>query len=186
MKTATTLEEAANVLVSVSGKELRAYSTWDFGRDQNDDGRSVVVRDEDARSVVKQVRQALGPGLVCFIGCTNSLAEWGPKGSEVVVAKGDDQFSILRIARSDAVNFGIYTEGIVKKLQQYDQMFGIDIYHAETDTIEFVLKKRPDDMVAFCRDLYEFCPDIVDQGAGSVEELQREIEKAGEVFLWWD
>jgi hypothetical protein len=38
----------------------------------------------------------------------------------------------------------------------------------------------------FCKDLYKFCPDIVDQGVGSVAALEIVIEIAQEVFLWWD
>ena len=78
------------------------------------------------------------------------------------------------------------TEDLIKKLQDYDRQCGIDIFHAETDIIEFNLKKTPTDLAAFCQDLYKFCPDIVDQGVGSVEELKREITKSNRVYLWRD
>ena len=44
----------------------------------------------------------------------------------------------------------------------------------------------PDPLDAFCADLYEFCPDIVEQGCESVAALEEEIAAAGRVFLWWD
>ena len=185
-KMATNLDEASHLLADISGQPIRPYSTRDFGRDQNAQGRSVIVPDEEARETTFRVRQFLGPGLIAFVGCTRSLADDGPKGSEVVVAKGDSQFDILRVAQSDAVNYDMATEDLVKKLQEYDQKYGIDIFHAETDTIEFKLKDMPADVAGFCHDLYEFCPDIVDQGTGSVAELQKEISKSKEVFLWWD
>ena len=32
----------------------------------------------------------------------------------------------------------------------------------------------PEDLTAFCRDLYEFCQVIVDQGTGTVERLEQD------------
>jgi hypothetical protein len=74
----------------------------------------------------------------------------------------------------------------VQKLQEKVAKFGIDIFRAETDTIEFRFRAMPDDLSAFCRDPYDFCPDIVDQGAGSVEEIEMEVTRTRAVFLWWD
>jgi hypothetical protein len=34
--------------------------------------------------------------------------------------------------------------------------------------------------------LYEFCPDIVDQGCGSVDALADELAMTGRLVLWWD
>jgi hypothetical protein len=38
----------------------------------------------------------------------------------------------------------------------------------------------PKDMDAFVRDLYEFCPDLVDQGTGCVHEMVEMMEETGE------
>ncbi|MBK6515411.1 MAG: DUF4253 domain-containing protein [Polyangiaceae bacterium] len=38
------------------------------------------------------------------------------------------------------------------------------------------LAKVPADVAAFAKDVYAFCPDIVDQGRGTVSALQRQIE----------
>ncbi len=61
----------------------------------------------------------------------------------------------------------------------------IDIVRAETDTVVFGLVNVPRDLAAFAEDLYKFCPDIVDQGAGSIEALQENVA-GGRVLLWWD
>ena len=181
-----TLDEAAARLGELSKKPVRPYSTVDFGRERNDAGRSVVVPEKKAAAILAELRKELGPGLVAFIGCTRSLAKNPPKGSEIVVAPGESQFDILRVAQSDAINYGMETEDVVRKLQEYDAAYGIDIVHAEVDVVEFALKTLPPDLAAFCEDLYEFCPDIVEQGAGSVEELAESIEATGTVYLWWD
>ena len=41
-------------------------------------------------------------------------------------------------------------------------------------------------MKAFANEVYEFCPDIVDQGVGDVEKLAAGIAATKEVYLWWD
>jgi len=181
-----TLDEIAAELGKQSGKPVRPYSTRDFGREQYAEGRSVLVSEEAAERLVSSLRPLIGEGFVVFVGCTRSLDDPPAKGAEVVVAPGADQFAILEIAASDAVNFDMDTADLIRRLRQYDDDFGIDIFHAETDTIEFRFRRRPADMAAFCRDLYEFCPDIVDQGTGTVEALQSEIEEHDRVFLWWD
>jgi hypothetical protein len=103
-----------------------------------------------------------------------------------VVAGANNQFDILRIAASDAVNYGKDTEDLVRILRSWDERFGIDIYAAQSDTIQLKLKSVPKDMKAFANEVYEFCPDIVDQGVGDVEKLAAEIAATKTVFLWWD
>ena len=181
------MDAAAKRLADISGTPFRDYSTRDFGRDRYADAKSVVVPKTKSREVLKQIRAELGPKLVAFIGTTRWLGDEKHKdGEEIVVANAESQFDILRVAKSDAVNYGMVTNDLIKKLTEYDRRYGIDIYHAETDTIEFKLSKLPDDMSAFCKDLYKFCPDIVDQGVGTVEALEKEIRRTGAVFLWWD
>lgn len=184
---AMNLDAAAKRLSEISGTPIRNYSTRNFGRERNPDARSVVVPKARARQVLQHVRDELGPGLVAFIGTTQWLGdEQHADGEEIVVANGDSQFEILRVAQSDAVNYDMLTDDLIKKLTEYDRNYGIDIFHAETDTIEFRFLKLPADLRAFCEDLYEFCPDIVDQGVGTVEALENEIRRSREVFLWWD
>lgn len=180
------LADAANRLSELSVSSLRPFSTFDFGRERDPDARSVLVLEEEAAFLVAEIREELGSNLLAFVGCTRSLTNPPAKGSEVVVAEGKSQFDILRVARSDAANYDMNTEDLICKLQEYDTAYGIDIFHAETDTIEFRLQQLPQDLRAFCEDVYQFCPDIVNQGVGSVAKLEEEIARTRSVYLWWD
>ncbi len=180
-------ESAQEALARLGIREARPYSTYDFGRERDEGCLSVVVPAGEAEALVWRLRDALGPGLVAFVGTSQWLGdETHEEGAEVAVGPGGSQLDILRLARSDAANYDMYTEDLVAKLGGYDEEFGIDITHAETDTILFNLVGWPADLAAFARDLYEFCPDIVDQGVGSVEELREVVEATGKVALWWD
>lgn len=175
------------ILAAASGKPVRDYSTCDFGREQVPTALSVVVPMKVARSLVAKLRKELPASAVAFMGTTNWLgAEKHPDQVEVVVAEGRTQFDILRIAKTDAVNFDLDTEQLISRLQKWDREFGIDLWHAETDTIELDLKGQPPDIDAFAEDVYAFCPDSVDQGMGSLDALAESIEVTRSVYLWWD
>lgn len=166
--------------------EVRPFSTYDFGRARDERCRSVIVPGRKAEAAVRRLREALEPGYVAFVGTSRWLGDEGHQGVEVVVGPGTSQFDILRLARSDALNHDMGTDELVEKLRRYDEEFGIEIARAETDTVVFDLVRTPRDLAAFARDLYEFCPDIVDQGVGSVEALEETVDVTGRVYLWWD
>jgi hypothetical protein len=183
---AKNLDEAAVRLSQLSGKPTGPYTATADEAGPNPDARVVSVRAAKAPHILQTMRQELGPGLVAFVGHIDVLADPRADGAEVVVAKGADQFDILRVAKSDAANYDKDTEDLITRLKSYDEKYGIDIFHAELDTIEFKLRTLPKDLRAFCKDLYEFCPDIVEQGAGDLQTLEKEISRAQSVYLWWD
>ncbi|HEU4670117.1 MAG TPA: DUF4253 domain-containing protein [Dyella sp.] len=180
------LDAAGAFLAKQSGQPLRMYSTRDFGREKYPEARSVLVDPSRAMDLVKQMRSRLGPGLVAFVGTERSLASPSVEGTEVVVGKGSSQFDILRIAATDAINYGMATEDLVARLRQWDAAYGIDIYKASTDSIELRLKTLPPDLHAFAVQLYGFCPDIVDQGVGTVDRLEEYVRQTHTISLWWD
>jgi hypothetical protein len=181
-----TMGDAVELLRTIGDADVRQYCCYDFGRLRDDAAISVIVPEDHARELLPTVRSQLGPGFVAYIGTTRWLGDDRPDGVEVVIGPGNSQFDILRLARSDAINFGMETEDLIQKLQEYDEQFGIDIDHAETDTIEFRLLRKPGDVSGFARDVYEFCPDIVDQGVGTVPALEESIRRDNRVYLWWD
>lgn len=182
----TDLDAAGAFLAQQSGKPLRAYSTRDFGREKFSQARSVVVDAAKAQDLVRLLRSRAGSGLIVFQGTDHSLATVPVEGTEVVVAKGRSQFDIVRVAATDAVNYDMGTEDLIRRLKQWDAAYGIDIYQASTDTIQLRLKQLPPDLHAFAAQLYAFCPDIVDQGVGTVEKLEQSLRESHVVNLWWD
>ena len=94
--------------------------------------------------------------------------------------------NVLRMAESDAINFGFETEDLINKIKEYDEKYGISISHAETDTVVLEFGKLPEDLVELTKDIYEFCPDIVDQGTGDINSIAESLEGTSSIFLWWD
>jgi hypothetical protein len=183
---ASPLDAATRTLEQVTSQTARPFSTRDFGREQYPQARSVLVPERDAEKLLRELRSRLANGIMAFVGVTNSHADPAPEGVELVVAQGSSQFDILRVAASDGINHGLETEDLVRELQAWDEEFGIDIWQAESDTIQVRLKALPKDMKGFAERVYRFCPDVVDQGTGNVRALQNEIQRTKAVFLWWD
>ena len=44
--------------------------------------------------------------------------------------------------------------------------------------------KLPEDLVELTKDIYEFCPDIVDQGTGDINSIAESLEGTSSIFLW--
>ena len=181
-----TLDEVSHWLEAEHRLAVRHYSTFDFGREKDESNISVVVSERRAHRILPDLRDYLGPGLVAFIGTTRWLGHEHHSGVELVVAPGESQFDMLRAARSDAVNFGIETEELIERLQGLHERYNFAIFHAETDTIEFTFESLPKDVRPLAEEIYELCPDIVDQGCGSVEALAKGIRDTRMVLLWWD
>src|SRR5215217_1730706 len=116
-----TLAEAAAELGRIAGKDVRPFSTYDFGRRRDLAAASVVVPGVDAKALVDAFRPTLTEGELAFIGTTRWLGETREDGVEVVVAPGQSQFDILRRARSDAINSGMTTRDLIKRLKAYDE-----------------------------------------------------------------
>jgi hypothetical protein len=54
------------------------------------------------------------------------------------------------------------------------------------DTIQLRFRSMPKDLHAFAQRVARFCPDVVEQGVGTVEALEKAMRQARGVFLWWD
>ncbi|MDU1911761.1 DUF4253 domain-containing protein [Fusobacterium sp.] len=104
----------------------------------------------------------------------------------VAVIKGKDKFDILKYRRTDGINYGLETEDIIEKVSEWDKKYEIDIIGCSRDWVLIKLNKLPQNLDEFSKEVYEFCPDIVDQGVGSIESLKESIKMNKELFLWWD
>ena len=173
-------------LADISGAKVRLFWTQDFGRERRPGGFSVLVPEASAKAMLFELRERLPAGYVAFVGTSRNLEDPSVKGVELVLAPGSDQFDILRLAATDGVNYGLETEDIVSRLKRWHEQTGIDIWQAETDSVQFDFKRTPPDPQAFARELYEFCPDVVDQGLGDMEALEMALREQTSVYLWWD
>jgi hypothetical protein len=190
----TSWKDAVSKVLAPLGA-VRDFSHADFGRERLSGALSVLIGggdamvSEDAIATLRAVRKQLPAGTVALLGTTRWLGDDGDalEGKvELFVIEGADQFAALTHTRVDAINYGHETEAVVRRMKALHEKYGLDVVRAETDTIEGFVTGQGTDWARLAAELYEFCPDVVDQGVGSVEDLEAALAEEGRFYLWWD
>ncbi|OQP63962.1 hypothetical protein A3860_21300 [Niastella vici] len=105
---------------------------------------------------------------------------------DTFILKLDNQFEVLHYRHTHGMNYNVTTAHIVEKLKTWDQKYGLTIEGVDYDWVDFTLHRVPEDLDEFANELYAFCPDCIDQGVGSIDELKYVISSRKYVCLWWD
>lgn len=100
--------------------------------------------------------------------------------------RSNDKYDVLRSLGTNGINYDIDTDQLVKRLTSWDNNYGIEIEGADSDWVDIKFINLPTDLKKIAEEIYDFCPDSVDQGVGSIEELENYLKENNEVFLWWD
>jgi hypothetical protein len=77
----------------------------------------------------------------------------------------------------------------VAALRRWDERFGLEVVAMGPDRIDLKIANPPQDqdmLLATAREIYRYCPDIVDQGAGSLADLAATMISGSSWTLWWD
>ncbi len=104
----------------------------------------------------------------------------------IAVIKGIDDLDILRYRRTDGINFDLENEDVIKKISEWKSKYGLFVIGCSRDWLQVEFDKLPTDIDAFANEVYEFCPDSVDQGVGTIEKLKETIMEMNGLWLWWD
>ncbi len=110
----------------------------------------------------------------------------GDQPDRIALFPRRDPYEILRLMGTNGANYGIAPDSIAAWLRalERDQPFvltGIDF-----DWLEGRFTSAIRDPAGLARRFYAFCPDIVDQGTGTVEALVTELEQSQRLYCWWD
>lgn len=146
-------------------------------------GFSVKTDEQNAREMVLNLKDELKEkGYLIYI----SDVHFGYEPDVVSVLKSTDQFEILRVEETSAVNYDMDNQMVLEKLQEWNKQYPFQIIGADGSRVEAIFTTLPKNMKAFAKEVYEFCPDVVDQGTGSVKELEKEMTTSRTLYLWWD
>ena len=97
-----------------------------------------------------------------------------------------DWADLIRTFQTNGANYELMPEDIVRWLKKLSAQQPFIITGAGWDWLEGRFTSPVQSSRTVAHQLYEFCPDIVDQGVGSVKNLARSLEKDGYFFFWWD
>jgi hypothetical protein len=91
----------------------------------------------------------------------------------------NDPFAAIRNAHTGGPNYDLDTNAIIERLTKWQSLCSFSVTGAKGDAVDIKFATLLKDMDAFVRDLYEFCPDLVDQGTGCLGEMLGVIVKEG-------
>ncbi len=146
-------------------------------------GIAVSVPEDKSESTLAALRHKLTPlKYMAFVVEMNA----GFKIDKIGVLKGTDQFEILRIMHTDGDEYDISNQDVIERLKEWEKISSFEIIGADYDWVEIEFKRLPKDLKAFGEEVYDFSPDAVDEGPGTVEGLIGDLKKTNRLFLLWD
>lgn len=108
------------------------------------------------------------------------------KPDNIGVLKTADKYDVLRQIKTDGINWDIDNDSLITIIKNFDRKYALDLVGASGDWCEFVINKEPGDWFTFAAEVNKVCPDVVDQGTGTVEALAEEMKRTRRLYLWWD
>ena len=146
-------------------------------------GIAVSVPEDKTDRILASLRKKLVP--LHYLPFVVEMNE-GLKTDKIGIIKGSDQYEILRIMHTDGDEYDITNEDVIDRLKEWEKIAAFDIIGAGSDWVELEFKTLPKDLKAFAEEVYDFSPDAAEQGAGSIDELMKEIRKTSRLSLVWD
>ena len=81
------------------------------------------------------------------------------------------------------------SEWHVAALRHWRDLCGVQLVGVSHETLDLRIARHPEtreEAAAQAIAIYDYCPDVVDQGSGSISELARDIMNHNWWYLWWD
>lgn len=102
------------------------------------------------------------------------------------VLKTTDKYEVLNQIATDGINYDITNDSLISIIKTFDKQYSLELIGASGDWCEFIIHNEPQSWMKFAEEVYKVCPDIVDQGTGTVEALADEMKETKRLYFWWD
>jgi hypothetical protein len=110
----------------------------------------------------------------------------GDKPDAIGVLKTTDKYVVLQQVQTDGINYGITNDSLITIIKHFDKDYALELIGASGDWCEFIIHRDPSSWKAFAAEVYKACPDVVDQGTGTLEALAEELQRTRRLYFWWD
>ncbi|MBT2680115.1 DUF4253 domain-containing protein [Bacillus sp. ISL-35] len=175
-------DEVLSIISKFTTGRLKPFYKTDLYTDKKSViGVCIEVKQDQAEHLVLKMREEMQElGFLPFI-CDS-------EHNKVCITQVSDQFDIIKIQQTNGDNYDITSEMVISKLKEWHHRYPFTIIGADFDWVEATFQVIPESkkLRSFATEMYKFCPDIVEQGAGSINGLMEELEESNKLFLWWD
>ena len=111
---------------------------------------------------------------------------FGNGPDRIVILNSRDPYAYLASIPVNGTNYNIGHAQIVEQYRKWEARLGLRLTGGGGDWLSADITREPEDWLAFAREVYAFCPDIVDQGTNDVDTLAEEMRRRRLLYLWWD
>ena len=108
------------------------------------------------------------------------------KLDNIGILKTTDKYTILKQIATDGINWDITNDSLLTIIKTFDKKYSLELICASGDWCEFIIHNEPKNWLEFASEVYKVCPDVVDQGAGTVQLLAEEMKRTKRLYFWWD
>lgn len=161
-------------------EQLKGFT--EVGDEYGVKGISILVKG-DIYELLRRHREYLSSkGFIIFWNERN----FGYSTDSIGILKTSDKYEVLKLKHTNGYNYDIDNDQVIKKLKEWELRYSFKLIGADFDWVEIEFDNEVKDIQRFVGEVYEFCPDSVNQGAESVGTLAQEILDSRKLHLWWD
>jgi hypothetical protein len=92
----------------------------------------------------------------------------------------DEALQQIKQLETNGCNYDVSNEEILDRIQTWHQTIDVEVLEVTEDSITLHFKSLPADTRSFAQEIYEFCPDIIDQHFGCFDEIFEAMEESAE------
>jgi hypothetical protein len=109
----------------------------------------------------------------------------GGKPDKAALLPTTDKYAIMAAMETNGDNYEIGTAGVIAWMKELEVEQPYVLTGIGFDYMEGNFTAPVKDPPGLARRMYQFCPDIVEQGVATVGALANELEN-GKLYFWWD
>jgi hypothetical protein len=107
------------------------------------------------------------------------------KRDQVGLLPTADKYVVMAAMETNGGNWDIGTAGVIAWMKELEQEHPFILTGIGFDYLEGHFTRPIKDPQGLAKRMYQFCPDIVDQGVNTVSALAQKLKK-GRLYFWWD
>lgn len=163
--------EIGNIIKTHTSAQLeRCVGTDEVDENFDVDGLTFPIDRTQLEATHKALRAELRPLSYDAFWSKRRRQSGLRDGEEIVVLRTDDDMEIVRVAGSNGTNCDVMHDDVLARLHDWRKRCDFQIIGAASDWVAVEFQTLPSEICAFAEEIYEFCPDSVEQGVGLMHE----------------